>query len=342
MTTAPKEATTLLIVADPDNNLNANGDSDPILALSAHLDDLSAGQLRTAMPGLKGDDARRYAAPLDQVMAEFNFTSLESRAMFLGQLAHESNNLQTWSEKYNGDAYSYFVSKYWLSKGQWTHGAGSPGPGPSVPDQSGITLNVPHGKGAHHKTYAIYWAQGPSLDDAATFYRALVFTFANGYYSAHFRGAVPPKYTTYLLIVDPANSKVVQAISNELGNWSPQDASNFRGQGPIHLTGRYNYQKFADFAQLPVLMTEPWLLEDKKNHPLLGLRAAGWYWEDFKGLNEVTDTSAGSQPYQFTKAITVAINPNEIRYPNRDHIKATTDRMTRYLRIRALFLDENF
>src|SRR5262249_10825011 len=47
--------------------------------------------------------------------------------------------------------------------------------------------------------------------------------------------------------------------------------------GPIQLTGRYNYQSFADDAQSPDLMTNTAMLADKVNNPLLGLRAAGFF-----------------------------------------------------------------
>jgi predicted chitinase len=324
LTVAPHAATYLLVVADPAKNLGAQGDPLAVLALRAHLDALTAAQLQKVMPGLSAAAAQSYAPALNNTMNQFHIQTLEQRAMFLGQLAVESQNLQTWSEKYNGtDPVAYFISKYWVPTSQWT------GLGASVPTAQGITLKVPHAAGAN-KTYDLYWSTSAKLTSTATLYQHQAFTYAGGFYKGQFAGAVPPKYTTYLLVVDPSTNQVVLAINNHLGNWSPADAAAFRGRGPIQITGRYNYQKFADYAGLPGLMTNPSMLANTAA-PAPGMEAAGWFWETLYNhhLNETADSFAGQSTSAFNTAVTKVINPG---------LLALSSRLTNYLRIRALLL----
>jgi predicted chitinase len=328
LTVAPHPATYLLVVSNPAKNLGAQGDTLAVLALRAHLDPLTAAQLVKVMPGLSLAAAQNYAPALNNTMNQFHIQTLEQRAMFLGQLAVESQNLQTWSEKYNGsDPVAYFVSKYWVPTSQWT------GLGASVPTVQGITLRVPHAAGPD-KTYKLYWSNSATLTSAATLYQQRTFTYASGFYTGQFAGAVPPKYTTYLLVVDPSTNQVVLAINNHLGNWSPADAAAFRGRGPIQITGRYNYQKFADYAGLPGLMTNPAMLANTAA-PALGTEAAGWFWETLYNhhLDEKADSFAGQSTSAFNTAVTKAINPG---------LLALSTRLANYLRIRALLLSAAF
>jgi predicted chitinase len=302
--TAPAGATSLLVIADPKNLIDPYQDDETYALNYAPDDPLTVDQMTASMPGLPQADAERYVGPLNAAMDQFGISTLEQKAMFLGQLAHESANLWTWRELYNGDPDQYFINKYWVSKGQWT------GLGACVPTTVGITLNIAHAKGAMTKVYELYWAQGPNRTDSGTLYGEMTFTYANGRYSANFPGAVPPEHTTHLLVVDPATNRVVQAIRNKLGNWSPQDATDFRGHGPIQITGRYNYQKFADYAGLPDLMIDPAMLADKEYSPLLGMQSAGWFWETLNNhrLNEVADSFAYKSSTAFNTAVTKAIN----------------------------------
>jgi predicted chitinase len=328
LTVAPHAATYLLVVTDPAKNLSAQGDPLAVLALPAHLNPLTAAQLQKVMPGLSAAAAQSYATALNNTMNQFHIQTLEQRGMFLGQLAVESQNLQTWSEKYNGsDPVAYFVNKYWVPTSQWT------GLGASVPTVQGITLNVPHAAGPN-KTYDLYWSTSPTLTSAATLYQHKAFTYSNGYYTGQFAAAVPPKYTTYLLVVDPSTNQVVLAINNHLGNWSPADAAAFRGRGPIQITGRYNYQKFADYAGLPALMNNPSMLANTAA-PALGMEAAGWFWETLYNhhLNETADSFAGQSTSAFNTAVTKVINPGFL---------ALSNRLGSYLRIRALLLSAGF
>jgi hypothetical protein len=136
LTVAPKEATYLLVVADPAKNLGAGGDPQAVLALQAHTDDLTWKQLQKVMPGLPDASAQNYVGPLNQAMTQFGIRTLEQRAMFLAQLASESTYLVQWSENPQGDPDTYFIKKYWLARGQWD------GLFDSVPTTHGITLKV--------------------------------------------------------------------------------------------------------------------------------------------------------------------------------------------------------
>ncbi len=110
-----------------------------------------------------------------------------------------------------------------------------------------------------------------------------------------------------------------------------QDATNFRGRGPIQLTGRYNYQKFADYAGVPDLIAHPGMPSDNMNNPALGFEAAGYFWEVLNGhgLNELADESAGAASVDFATAVTAVINPG---------LKALDKRLADYRRARSALL----
>jgi predicted chitinase len=331
MVTAPSGATRLLVIADPNQILGANQSDETASLTFAVASPVTAATLQAMMPGLSLAAAISYAGPLSQVMSAFGIKSLEQEAMFLAQLAHESANLRTWRETYNGDANTYFINKYWVDKHQWS------GLGVSVPTTHGLTLNVPHVKGSPTKVYKLYWAKGPTLTNSSTLYANVTFSYSNGHYTANYVGAVPPPLTTYLLIVDPVTNRVVQAIHNKLGNWSPNDATEFRGRGPIQLTGRYNYQLFATFAHLPNLMSHPeqLVVTNPKtglvSNPEVGLQAAAFFWEELHNLDEVTDQYTGKSSVAFNRAITGVINGGS---------NGLADRLSRYRRIRAVLLSE--
>jgi predicted chitinase len=337
--TASPTTTQLMVIADP---LQKMGPHEPDETKSLNYssgDPLTAAQLRELMPGLSSATAAQYVEPLNKVLNEFNITSLEQKSMFLAQLAEESANLTTWNEKYNGsDASAYFVKKYWVSRGQWTHWVGNrptAGLGLSVATTSGLTLNIPHASGSPTKIFQLYWAKGPAIANEATLLSNTTFTFRHGLYTANFGGAVPPSGTSYLLVVDPATKRVELALNNILGNWSPQDAANFYGRGPIQLTGRYNYQKFADEAGIPDLMTTPGLLvlldstTKLVTNPILGLQASAFYWDTLRDLSTMTNEAEGQSSYAFTVAITSKIN---------SHLYGFGTRFADYLRIRSSFV----
>ncbi len=59
----------------------------------------------------------------------------------------------------------------------------------------------------------------------------------------------------------------------DLGNTQPGDGRRFKGRGPIQITGRANYQAFADWSGLDCV-NHPELLED----PVNGWLASAWFW----------------------------------------------------------------
>lgn len=71
----------------------------------------------------------------------------------------------------------------------------------------------------------------------------------------------------------------------DLGNTEPGDGPRFRGRGPIQLTGRANYQAFADWSGYNGIITNPELLA---SDPELGFLSAVWYW-DSRNLNDLAD-----------------------------------------------------
>lgn len=69
----------------------------------------------------------------------------------------------------------------------------------------------------------------------------------------------------------------------DLGNTQTGDGKRFKGRGPIQLTGRDNYTKFAAWAKLDCV-NHPELLEDPYN----GFLASAWFWTT-RGLNALAD-----------------------------------------------------
>lgn len=59
----------------------------------------------------------------------------------------------------------------------------------------------------------------------------------------------------------------------DLGNVEPGDGIRFKGRGPIQITGRYNYTKFAVYSGYDCV-SNPKLLED----PYIGTLASVWFW----------------------------------------------------------------
>lgn len=326
LTVAPASTTHLLVVANPDQTLRSNSSTPAFYAEPIHQGLLTSVQLRRLMPNLSSTDAARFLAPLNTVLSNYGIQSLEQKAMFLAQIGWESANLTKWVE---GGTDAYFVNKYWVSTTQWS------GLGDSTPTPAGIKLQVPASSSdPETKTFHLYFARGARLSNGSTFLRAVEFTKQGSRYVASFAGAIPPRLTSHLLIVDPVRiNRVVAAINNRLGNWSPADASNFRGRGPIQLTGRYNYQLFADHVSLPVIMTNPSLVSASAN-PGVGLLSAGWFWSAGnsrkKDLNSISTNSAGTSPANFNHIVTNAVNGGYTHESNR---------LANYFRIRSSLID---
>lgn len=58
----------------------------------------------------------------------------------------------------------------------------------------------------------------------------------------------------------------------------------WKGHGPMQITGFYNHRDCGEFLGLD-LLNEPRLICE----PVNGCRSAGWFWRDFKHLNEFAD-----------------------------------------------------
>jgi putative chitinase len=69
----------------------------------------------------------------------------------------------------------------------------------------------------------------------------------------------------------------------DLGNTQPGDGKRFKGRGPIQVTGRSNYTKFAAWAKIDCV-NHPELLEQ----PYYGFLASVWFWST-RGLNGLAD-----------------------------------------------------
>src|SRR5699024_11368386 len=67
-----------------------------------------------------------------------------------------------------------------------------------------------------------------------------------------------------------------QVYSNRMGNGAPEsgDGWRYRGQGPMQLTGRDNYQRFADAIGDDRPLQQPELLQ----HTELGALSACWFY----------------------------------------------------------------
>jgi probable HAF family extracellular repeat protein len=344
LVTAPNRARYLMIVADPKETFLGHSYPNAILADKAHIGELSPSQLQTLMPGLSAADARRYAPLLLSTMDKYGISSLtqdkgslEREAMFFGQLAVESQMLQHWIEDPTD-----FITHYWVcpvnGNGRQNPGYGTKwgGLGASFPTADGLMLAVPAAKNdtADTKQLQLHWSNtaGPGFA-TETFTRdgnSFVYLWAGSNQE--------PRHTTQLLVVDPATHRALLTITNRLCEFQPQDASDFRGRGPIQLTGRYNYQTFADAVHRPDIMTDPQLLSDKVNHPEIGIEAAAWYFSTH-GCNAASDSFAWKAADPFNLAISKAINGIN---PKTGKPNDWKDRLKNYIRIRIDLLDPNF
>jgi putative chitinase len=72
----------------------------------------------------------------------------------------------------------------------------------------------------------------------------------------------------------------------DLGNTRPGDGRRFKGAGAIQLTGRFNYQRFADFIGDPDVMTGAPYVANR--YPF---SSAGFWWRDNK-INALIDGGA--------------------------------------------------
>lgn len=92
-----------------------------------------------------------------------------------------------------------------------------------------------------------------------------------------------------------------RVYANRLGNGpeSTREGWTYRGRGLIQLTGKENYKKFSDFANLD-FVTLPDLLKE----PEYAMLSAGWFWDGNK-LNLLADEGSTEA---VVKKITKRIN----------------------------------
>ena len=83
-----------------------------------------------------------------------------------------------------------------------------------------------------------------------------------------------------------------------LGNKKPGDGWWYRGQGPIQLTGLYNWEAFSKFLKRPEIGLNPHIA---LSEPQTVADSAGWYWTGLKKLN-----ACGSDMRAVTKLVTGA------------------------------------
>ena len=86
----------------------------------------------------------------------------------------------------------------------------------------------------------------------------------------------------------------------DLGNIQPGDGPRFRGGGFLQLTGRYNYQRFADFMDNQNIMQGYTYVAE--NHPWL---SAGFWWHT-NNMNTFID--GGATVEQVTRRVNGGIN----------------------------------
>lgn len=84
-------------------------------------------------------------------------------------------------------------------------------------------------------------------------------------------------------------------VARWLGNTQPGDGFRYRGRGPIHVTGRANYEKYGNLLGVD-LVGNP----DLATTPQYAFSIAGLFWK-LNGLNELADV-------QDFRAITKRIN----------------------------------
>lgn len=86
---------------------------------------------------------------------------------------------------------------------------------------------------------------------------------------------------------------------NQLGNTQPNDGYYFRGRGPVHTTGRYNYKVASKKLEMD-FMTHPELIAQ----PEYGSQAAALFWKE-KNINRFADTGN-------VKLVENAISPGKL------------------------------
>lgn len=83
-----------------------------------------------------------------------------------------------------------------------------------------------------------------------------------------------------------------------LGNYLPGDGWHYRGQGPIQLTGRDNWERFGEYLGNPQVAANPSMIF---KDPMLACLSSGFFWSKLKNLN-----ACGNDMRAITKKVTGA------------------------------------
>ena len=103
-------------------------------------------------------------------------------------------------------------------------------------------------------------------------------------------------------------ANVVYANRMDNGDTDSGDGWKFRGRGPIQLTGKHNYTKFSEWADMPEILEEPDIVSENKK---VALMSAIWYWSN-NNLNRYADSGD-------IKTMTKRINGGYIGLEDRIH-----------------------
>lgn len=128
----------------------------------------------------------------------------------------------------------------------------------------------------------------PNAGSSADTYLLII----NGW-AEHFRINTPLRMAHYLAQIahesgelrytkELASGKAYEG-RKDLGNTQPGDGVKYKGRGLIQITGRANYQKYANYCKFDVV-SSPELLE----RPLGAVKSSMWYW-NLHGLNRLAD-----------------------------------------------------
>lgn len=111
----------------------------------------------------------------------------------------------------------------------------------------------------------------------------------------------------------------------ELGNLYSGDGPLFRGAGYIHITGRYNYQQFANYIGDQDIMKEGYeLIRDK-----YAWDVAGWFWNEHH-INSIVDNLTPGDRNGVDK-VTDIVNPGDPSN-SREARKEVYDKMCAYIK----------
>ena len=271
---------------------------------------VKAEQLEKIFGSQKGKlDYKEVAKAINKYSNEFGITNKERMAHFIAQIGHETGGFKKLGEScYYSKSNSQLkkFSRYYTSKRQ------------------SIALN----KNSEEKT-SLREMQNPDLlkeldqqpiwyfsRDWSKMYKIVNNQSEKEYiYKTEYNGGngIKSKYVGNKTPNCPLFDYVYCCGKASLGNGSvsSKDGSRFRGRGYIHLTGRYNYNKYFytpwketypnDNRSLDELVD---LLRTDKD---LGMKAAMVFWKA-KGLNEIADNPNGLSDGSISKKVTSLIN----------------------------------